>query len=86
MSDTQRMVLRRIDPAGAPSAATAAKRIEAAPDVELLDRASDSMLLVQGAPAAIGALIGDLSGWSASPVTSFARPQTRPSTLKLPDD
>lgn len=85
MSDTQRMILRRMDVRADPSEA-AASLVEADPDLTLIDRGSASSLLVEGAPEAINHLVGELSGWSAFPMKTYPQPTTRPKVLRPPDE
>ncbi|MCF4129922.1 hypothetical protein [Methylobacterium sp. SyP6R] len=84
-TETQRMILQRVDPGAAPSE-TAAGKVEADPQVALIERASPSSMLVEGAPAAIDHLVGTLDGWSAFPMTTYDRPTTRPRILRRPDE
>lgn len=46
-TETQRMILQRVDPGAAPSE-TAAGKVEADPQVALIERASPSSMLVEG--------------------------------------
>ncbi len=84
-TETQRMILQRVDPGAAPSE-TAVSKVEADPQVALIERASPSSMLVEGAPAAIDHLVGTLDGWNAIPMTTFDRPTTRPRILRRPDE
>ncbi len=84
-TETQRMILQRTDPGAAPSEVTASK-VEADPQVVLIDRASPSSMLVEGAPAAIDHLVGTLDGWRAVPMARYDRPTVQPRVLRLPDE
>ncbi|GJD98872.1 hypothetical protein [Methylobacterium isbiliense] len=83
MSGT-RMVLRRTEPHGTP-ADSATSRIEADPNIALLDRSSASALLVEGKARSIRQAVKELTGWVAVPVIGYARPDLRPRIRRKPE-
>lgn len=79
--NAQRMILRRMG-ADALSSREAANWIENAEGVSLLRENPPSSLLVEGPEERIAQVVNQLSGWSASPVVTYAVPDPRPKVLK----
>ncbi|WP_044563325.1 hypothetical protein [Azospirillum sp. B4] len=71
-----RVILRRLKQDATPSA-QAASLIDNAAGMVVLDKRNPSMLLVEGQPELISAMVQRLNGWSAFPLATVERPDTR---------